>query len=148
MVEHLLSIFSSLLIYLPGESASRIRTLAKFMEKDYEKTKKIVELRLRYAARVRAVDEGIAKERRGMSKEEVEFMEAAWLSRRLEHGLFSLQTIDIILAWLVAEDEAAKKTIKEALGDKDEGLDVVRKTLEGEYLQLLQDFPVPLCCIF
>ncbi|KAI5303908.1 hypothetical protein KEM56_007067, partial [Ascosphaera pollenicola] len=106
--EHLLEIFSSLLIYLPGESPYRIRTLAKFMEKNYEKTEKIIKLRREYASRIKLVEDGIAKERRGLSQEDQEYMEAEWLSRRLDNGLFSLQIIDVILAWLVAEDEASK----------------------------------------
>ena len=43
-IEHLLGIFSALLRLLPGESAARIRTLAKFAEKDYVKLGKLAQV--------------------------------------------------------------------------------------------------------
>ena len=73
-----------------------------------------------------------------------------WLSRRLDAGLFCLQvgaltglfwillltfhsqTIDVILAWLIAEDDGARRRIQELLGDYDESLSVVKATLQGE----------------
>lgn len=39
--------------------------------------------------------------------------------------------IDVILAWLVAEDDGAKSRIKSLLADRDEGLEVIRNTLQG-----------------
>lgn len=90
-MEHLLGIFASLLRLLPGGSAARIRTLAKFMEKDYEKIDKLVKLRRDYSSRVSPVEAAIEKERKGFSKEEQEVMEVEWLSRRFDAGLFSVQ---------------------------------------------------------
>lgn len=90
-IEHLLGIFSSLLRLLPGESSSRIRTLAKFMEKDYEKIEKLVKLRREYASKVSAVDQVIDQERKPMNPDEQELMAGEWLSRRLDAGLFCLQ---------------------------------------------------------
>ncbi|KAI5290722.1 hypothetical protein KEM54_000651 [Ascosphaera aggregata] len=119
-------------VEIEHESPSRIRTLAKFMEKDYEKTEKVIKLRREYSSRLKIVEDGIAKERKGLSAEDQEYMEAEWLSRRLDNGLFSIQVIDVILAWLVAEDEAAKEKIKEILGDRDETLSVVKKTLQEQ----------------
>lgn len=89
--EHLLGIFASLLRLLPGGSAARIRTLAKFMEKDYEKIEKLIKLRCEYAARVSPVEQGIENERKTFSKEDQEIMAGEWLSRRFDAGLFSLQ---------------------------------------------------------
>jgi beta-catenin-like protein 1 len=90
-IEHFLGIFASLLRLLPGGSAPRIRTLAKFMEKDYGKIEKLVKLRREYASRVSPVEQAIAKERRTFDKEEQELMAGEWLSRRFDAGLFSLQ---------------------------------------------------------
>ncbi|OQO09613.1 hypothetical protein B0A48_05015 [Cryoendolithus antarcticus] len=114
--EHLLGIFTALLRWLPGESAARIRTLNKFTEKNCEKVAKIVELRKDFARRLSAADEEIKLERRMMDEEDWPEREAEWLSRRLEGGLFGLQTTDVILAWLVAEDKTAKKVIIDGLG--------------------------------
>lgn len=90
-MEHLLGIFASLLRLLPGGSAARIRTLAKFMEKDYEKIDKLVKLRRDYASRVSPVEAAIEQERKGFNKEDQEIMEVEWLSRRFDAGLFSVQ---------------------------------------------------------
>ena len=51
-VEHLLGIFLSMLRRLPANSGERIRTLAKFVEKDYGKLVRLLSLREGYAARL------------------------------------------------------------------------------------------------
>ncbi|KAJ5761464.1 hypothetical protein N7533_003503 [Penicillium manginii] len=140
-IEHLLGIFASLLRLLPGGSAPRIRTLAKFMEKEYEKIGKLVKLRREYAARVSPVEQAIEKERKGYSKEDQEYMAGEWLSRRLDAGLFSLQTIDVILAWLIAEDDGAKKKVLALLADRDEDLSLVRGTLQEQLEGLDEEEP-------
>jgi len=130
--EHLLGIFSSLLRLLPANSSGRIRTLAKFVEKDYEKLGKLVKLRRDYATRVAVVDKEIRNERSRLDADEREEMVDEWESRRLDAGLFCLQTIDVILAWLVAEDDGASKRIQSLLADHDESLAVVKATIQGE----------------
>lgn len=90
-IEHILGIFASLLRLLPGESASRIRALAKFMEKDYEKVVKLVKLRREYATRLTPVVQAIESEQRALPPAERDAMAAEWLSRRFDAGLFSLQ---------------------------------------------------------
>ncbi|KAI9372136.1 hypothetical protein BJX61DRAFT_534225 [Aspergillus egyptiacus] len=141
VIEHLLGIFGSLLRLLPGGSAPRIRTLAKFMEKDYEKIEKLIKLRRDYASRVSPVEQAIEKERKRFTKEEQEVMEAEWLSRRFDAGLFSLQLIDVILAWLVAEDDGAKKKIVALLSDRDEDLSLIRTTLQEQSKGLSEEDP-------
>jgi beta-catenin-like protein 1 len=103
-IEHLLGIFASLLRLLPGGSAPRIRALAKFMEKDYEKIEKLIKLRREYAARVSPVEQAIEKERKGLSQDDQDFMAGEWLSRRFDAGLFSLQVCPSFTLWfLLAE---------------------------------------------
>ncbi|KAI1408347.1 DUF1716-domain-containing protein [Hypoxylon sp. FL1857] len=130
--EHLIGIFSSMLRLLPADSAERIRTLAKFVEKDYEKTQKLVKLRREYATRLSSVDQAIRAEQSGMSAEEKEEMADEWFSRRLDAGLFCLQTLDVVLAWLVAEDGGARKTIQKLLADRDETLGVIKETIQEQ----------------
>jgi len=137
--EHLLGIFSSLLRLLPANSAGRIRTLAKFVEKDYEKLGKLVKLRRDYASRVDIVDQQIRGEQAGLEPEEKEEMADEWLSRRLDAGLFCLQSIDVILAWLVAEDDGAGKRIQSLLADRDESLAVVKATIQEQLDGLIDD---------
>ncbi|KAJ8105330.1 hypothetical protein ONZ43_g7470 [Nemania bipapillata] len=130
--EHLIGIFASMLRVLPADSAERIRLLAKFVEKDYEKAAKLVKLRRECAARMGAVDEAIRAEQARMSAEEREDMADEWFSRRLDAGLFSLQTLDVVLAWLVAEDGGARDAIRKLLADRDESLNAVRDTIQEQ----------------
>ncbi|KAK4109146.1 DUF1716-domain-containing protein [Canariomyces notabilis] len=130
--EHLLGIFSSMLRLLPAESPERIRTLAKFVEKDYEKTEKLVRTRRDYSTRMAAVDARIKEEQAGMPDQEREEMADEWFSRRLDAGLFCLQTIDVILAWLIAEDDGARKRIQALLADRDETFSILRETIQEQ----------------
>ncbi|KAB5539324.1 Catenin-beta-like protein [Coniochaeta sp. 2T2.1] len=117
--EHLLGIFNWMLRLLPANSAERIRTLAKFVEKDYEKTAKLAKLRREYLAKAEAAEHQLREEFGGKGPEG-EDEEEEWLSRRMEAGLFCLQTINVILAWLVAEDDGARKKIEALLAEHDE----------------------------
>ncbi|KAI4265676.1 MAG: hypothetical protein L6R38_009246 [Xanthoria sp. 2 TBL-2021] len=131
--EHLLGILASMLRSLPGNSAERIRLLAKFVEKDYEKIDRVMKIRREYASKVAAVDQDIQREKsRPSSAQEQGDRGDEWLSRRMDAGLYSLQTADVVLAWLVAEDEGAKKRIQGLLAERDESLDVVRATLQEQ----------------
>ncbi|KAG9850802.1 DUF1716-domain-containing protein, partial [Aureobasidium melanogenum] len=107
--EHVLGIFSALLRLLPGESSQRIRLLAKFVEKEYEKLDKLVKLRHEYAAKASVTDD-------------------------IDAGaaLYCLNTLDVILAWLVAEDAGARKRIIAGLADRDEGLETLKKSLQEQ----------------
>lgn len=128
--EHILGIFSSMLRLLPGGSAARIRTLAKFVEKDYEKCGRLLELRRGYTSRLAKVDAQISQERKTLTREEVSAVEEEWLSRRMDAGLFPLQTLNVILAWLIAEDDGARKLITSSLEKVDtKGVESIRESL-------------------
>jgi beta-catenin-like protein 1 len=140
--EHLLGIFSSLLRRLPANSSSRIRTLAKFVEKEYSKITKLVSLRRGFAERVGVAEDAIRNEQRGMSAEEKEEMVDEWYGRRLDAGLFSLQTADVVLTWLVAEDDGTARRVRELLRERDEDLAVLRGTIFGMFDSILLGFCV------
>ncbi len=131
-LEHLLGIFSGLLRLLPGQSASRIRTLAKFVEKDFEKIQKMVDLRREYTARVNNVEEAIRMEGEPLNPGERAAMADEWLSRRLDAGLFSLQTVDVILSWLIAEDGGARSRIAKLLEGRDESFENLKQSLREQ----------------
>ena len=142
--EALLNIIASMLRLLPADSDERIRLLAKFVEKDYDKVSQLSALRSEYAARVAAVDLQMDAEGRGlqhladlMDEDEKEEIETERLSRQLDAGLSTLQTVDIILAWLVAEDGGARKTIRTLLQpDCDAKFGILRKSLEDRRAEL------------
>ncbi|KAF4125962.1 beta-catenin-like protein 1 [Geosmithia morbida] len=132
LLSRLVAIFASMLRLLPATSAERIRTLAKFVEKDYEKVTKLMTLRRDYSARVKQVEQANEAEQQGASEEEADELQVELLSRRLEAGLFTLQTIDVIFAWLVAEDKGARRKIKQLLAERDETLAVFHTTLSEQ----------------
>ncbi|KAF9882438.1 duf1716 domain-containing protein [Colletotrichum karsti] len=128
--ESLFDIFRSLLRFLPANSAERIRTLAKFVEKDYEKLNRLYDCRKTYKSMLDAVDKEIEKERRKMSPEDAELSEGEWFLRRIEEGLYSVWAIDVTLAWLIAEDAGARKRIQKLLAADGQDLAAVKATLQ------------------
>ena len=139
VTEHLLGILSSMLRSLPANEAPRIRLLAKFVEKDYQVPTRLVQIRREYVSKVSKVDWEIRAEKSKLGAEEQEDRADEWLSRRLDAGLYVLQTVDVILAWLAAEDDGARNKIQELLGDRDEGLGDVKATLQGSSPAIYHD---------
>jgi beta-catenin-like protein 1 len=130
--EHILGIFASLLRSLPGNSDARFRLLAKFFEKDYSKINKLLLLRRDYTARVAAFDAQLSERERGLSKAEQDELELETIPTRLREGLYCLERVDAILAWLIAEDDGAREAIVKGLGERDEGLADVKRTLKAQ----------------
>lgn len=129
--EHIFGIVASLLHGLPSESAHRVRVLAKFVEHDCAKTRRLLELRGATARRVAGVEAHIAEERRILDAEGVEAAdeEELFYLRRLEGGAFAMQLIDYILAWLVMEDDDAAALIRTELERGGASLRAVAQTL-------------------
>lgn len=130
IAEHLVGIFGSMLRRIPSGSDERVRLLAKFVEKDYEKTEKLVKIRRECIQRIEAVDASLRDEQLRLPAGQRNTSE--WASRRTEAGEHTLRIVDIVLAWLIAEDDGAKKTIKHMFAAYDEKLDVIKKTLVEE----------------
>lgn len=61
---HILGVLSSLFTNLPSESVARTRLLAKFVENDYEKVDRLLDVRESAAARLKAVDKEIDAEKK------------------------------------------------------------------------------------
>ena len=91
--EHVLGILASLLRLLPGDSSHRIRLLGKFVEKEYEKINRLMQLRRDYASSVAAVEEEVDEERQQASVADRNDLEGGWFSRKLDAGLYSLQVM-------------------------------------------------------
>ncbi|KAJ4247149.1 hypothetical protein NW762_013288 [Fusarium torreyae] len=132
LAEHLVEIFASMLRLLPANSAERIRTLAKFVEKDYEKISKVIKFRRDYVARLSLAEQQNEAEKAVTTEDDREAAELEWLSRRIDAGLFTLQTIDVVLAWLVAEDTGAARKIRQVLAERDEKVSVIGRTLKEQ----------------
>ncbi|WVR03234.1 hypothetical protein IAU60_000225 [Kwoniella sp. DSM 27419] len=108
--EHLLGILVSLFTNLGSDTPERIRLIAKFVEGNYEKVERLLEMREAAEGKLKAVNREIQMERRVMeaNKEEItDVEESEWYLRRMDAGLSSLQNADYVLAWVCMEDDGA-----------------------------------------
>ena len=60
--EHILGIVASLFSNLPSDSAPRLRLIAKFIESDYEKLDRLLELRETATKRLQATEDDMKEE--------------------------------------------------------------------------------------
>ncbi|KAI0771620.1 Catenin-beta-like protein [Trametes elegans] len=130
---HTLGIVSSLLSNLASDSPARIRLLAKFVENSYEKPEKLLEIRDAAQGRLKVTDKEIEDEKKNMAAEGEEIepdMEDEWYLRRLEGGLFTLQTVDYILAWIAMEDDGVRAHIQKLLDRKNQSFKDIVKVLQ------------------
>mmetsp|Transcript_17914 Transcript_17914/g.46800 ORF Transcript_17914/g.46800 Transcript_17914/m.46800 type:complete len:583 (+) Transcript_17914:161-1909(+) len=107
--EHTVSIISSLLRTLRNEAHSA-RVLKKFVEADFAKLERLVELHLKYLGRLRACEAGLDDERKAMEAEGAEFDDVAendHYLKRLDAGLHTLQHVDLILGEVLFKCGAA-----------------------------------------
>nr|GAT59458.1 predicted protein [Mycena chlorophos] len=133
---HILGVISSLFSNIPSESPSRVRLLAKFVESNYEKVDKLLQIREHATNRLRAAEADIATEKKELlaTGEEVgDEEEDAWYLRRLDSGLFTLQTVDYILAWIAMEDDGIRGHLLLMLDRKSLSLKDITKTLRTFY---------------
>lgn len=116
---------------LPSDSPARIRLLAKFVENQYEKPEKLLEIRDAAQGRLKQVEKEIEAEKKvsvAITSVTIRFENAnnllqelidggeeigpeeedLFYLRRLDGGLFTLQTVDYILAWIVMEDDGVR----------------------------------------
>jgi beta-catenin-like protein 1 len=131
--EHILEIFMSLLNNLKSESVERIRLINKFVEKEYEKVARLIEIRSNVRTRLRPIEEKIQEQKRNgdsIDEEEKEEMQLSFYLDRVDSGLFSLQLIDYILAWLIMEDDGIFQHIQMIFTRTDTSLDEVIDTLK------------------
>ncbi|ROT40931.1 DUF1716-domain-containing protein [Sodiomyces alkalinus F11] len=142
-VDLLLGIFAWMLQLLPAESPERIRTQAKFVEKKYQKTVQLAATRRRFAEAVEKVEAEFRRTMEQMDESERETLagEDYSLLERIDAGLYTLQYIDIILAWLAAEDSGARGKIRELLAEQGKSLDDIKMTLQAHLDKLDPEAP-------
>jgi len=133
-LSHILGIISSLLSNLPSESPSRIRLLAKFVEEDYEKVDKLIELRDIARKRLNLTEAEVEADRQAVLASEGDEgltpdAEDAFYIRRLDGGLFTLQTVDYIMGWLIMEDDGIQTHALRMLDRRNQSLQDIIRTL-------------------
>jgi len=100
--EHICSIVASIFKYL-GEGEHQNRLLRKFVESDYAKIERLVELHSSYLTKVKAVEEGLVVEKAALLARGEEFddiVENDHYLRRLDSGLSTLQQIGLIVGFV------------------------------------------------
>ncbi|CAE6394781.1 unnamed protein product [Rhizoctonia solani] len=134
-IGHILGVISSLFANLDSDSPPRIRVLAKFVEAEYEKIDRLVELREQAENRLKITDREINAEKKELlaAGEDVTGMEDLFLLRRLDGGLFTLQTIDVLLAWVIMEDDGIKQHVEMLFGRRGKTVKDIEKVLRGYF---------------
>ncbi|KAJ3736307.1 Catenin-beta-like protein [Lentinula guzmanii] len=129
---HILGIISSLFSNLPSDSPERIRLLAKFVENNYEKVDKLLDIRENALSRLKAADAEVEGQKKALLTEGEEISEEhedSWYILRLDGGLFTLQIVDYILAWIAMEDDGIRSHLIQMLNRKNQSLKDMVQTL-------------------
>lgn len=122
--EHVCSILLSLFKNIQG--SHRERLVAKFVENDHEKVERLIELHFKYQRRVKEADKQV-KEYASMEEEE---RETELYLRRLDSGLFILQMVDCIIAYLYTSPAASVTSrIRTLLNQHGDTLKSIRQSL-------------------
>lgn len=109
---HILGILSSLFSNLASDSVPRIRLLSKFADSEYEKVDRLLEIRESVITRLRITDREIAAAKAEAAEEGEDDEDNAdmWELRRMDGGLFTLQTVDYLLGWICMEDDGVSSS--------------------------------------
>ena len=136
--EHVISILLSLIQNVQGPLKDRV--LGKFIEKDMEKSERLVELHFFYKQRSAVSDSIIFKDIRSRSEEDALSEDAVYL-KRLDGGLFVLQQIDLILIEVMYYGSAPlKDRIYKLFEQQRETIESVKEVV-GDYIQQMGDGP-------
>ena len=133
--EHVCSIIASVL--KNTQAAIRERVMGKFVENEFEKVERLLELHFKYVDRVREIDDQIRLEKRRKAaqdedpEEEEEEEEETLYLRRLDGGLFTLQLIDyIILDLCVCENRDIPARILKILSTRGSSIASIQRVVE------------------
>ncbi|CAD6887382.1 unnamed protein product [Tilletia laevis] len=141
--EHVLGIVISLFNNLASDSEPRTRLLTKFVEAEYEKVDRLIEMRESAQTRLANAQAIMEREKRDMERAGFagldEDEESVFEMRRLESGLFTLQLVDFILAWICMEDDGVGDHAKMLLDRRGKSLRDVVDVLIGYHESMGDD---------
>jgi len=134
--EHIIASITSLLTF--GQPVTQRRVLNKFCENNFEKLPRLVSLHSKYARLVAEHDEqreqAVAQLGQDFfDSDDPEVQKLQEYSERLDAGLFTLQQVDLAIAYVISKCESeAKKRLMTLMGEDGLSLQHVK--------QVLQDF--------
>ncbi|XP_068640089.1 uncharacterized protein [Aristolochia californica] len=103
--ERIISLIASLFGGI-SRGSRRERLLSKFVENEYEKIDRLMELYMRYSSRVKAEAERLDQ----LELDDLELDEEERYNRKLESGLYTLQLIAVILGHLWSAEHEGMRT--------------------------------------
>jgi len=108
------------------------------VEEDYEKVDKLIELRDAAQKHLNLTEAEVEADRQAILASEgdeglTSDAEDAFYIRRLDGGLFTLQTVDYILGWLIMEDDGIQTHALRMLDRRNQSLQDILRTLELSY---------------
>eukprot|EP00301_Raphidiophrys_heterophryoidea_P004714 c12028_g1_i1.p1 GENE.c12028_g1_i1~~c12028_g1_i1.p1 ORF type:complete len:599 (-),score=189.94 c12028_g1_i1:167-1858(-) len=130
--EHIIASITSLLTY--GQPLTQRRVLNKFCENGFEKLPRLVSLHCKYADFVAEHDtqRKEAIDQVGAGFFDSDNPELTEYSERLDAGLFTLQQIDLTIAYLITKcDSEAKKRLVATLNENGMSLEHIQTVLQG-----------------
>ena len=143
LMQNLISIFANLLRWLDLESSERIRLIGKFCEKDYDKLKNLVQIRHKVSTGIKQVEVRITQEQKELeydediTPDERLQIETDWEIQRTEAGAELLQNIDLVLAWLILdEDEKLSTKVIMLMTQSDQSSNDIKTTLQNQVDEL------------
>ncbi|CAG8532100.1 2926_t:CDS:10, partial [Racocetra fulgida] len=121
----------NVIVNLPQNSEHRLRLFGKFVESDLEKVDRLLEMRENYEFKVSTVDKEIEEEKEALEDDEIddETLDEIYL-RRLSAGLFTLQLIDLTIAWICYEEPMIKERVTILLNRTGRSIANVKTVLE------------------
>ena len=93
-----------LILIKQTKKANRARCLYKFIENNFEKIERLIELYFKYSEKMIRCDQQINKEKTKMMAEDEEFDEEQFFFKRLTNGLFTLQLIAQLIVLLCSSE--------------------------------------------
>lgn len=140
MPEHILCVILSLLRHLSSNDVQRLRVIHKFIEDDYEKVDRLIEIKQFYEEKDQAVQQLIEEDIKKMDPEDIdELVEEEFNIRRLNSGLYILQRVCLVLAVLCAENEGIAAKADLLLGRQNLDRSSIMNIIEEE-TAVLADF--------
>ncbi|CRK91872.1 CLUMA_CG005493, isoform A [Clunio marinus] len=140
--EHVCSIISSMLRNTKGSQKQRL--LSKFVENDFEKVDRLMELHLKYLEKVEKIDREIEDSKRfkkpGDNNDEDEDDQEGNYMKRLSGGLFTLQLVDYIVLEIAISPDGPKikQRLQQILNLRGSSLKVIKDVMR-EYAGNLGD---------
>ncbi|KAI9499627.1 Catenin-beta-like protein [Zychaea mexicana] len=137
--EHIMCIILSLLRNLSRNDVQRLRLVKKFIDDNFEKIDRLLEMKEFYEGKDQRVRAEIEKEKEEYDEEDIEVLKDDFYLRRLDAGLFTLQRVCLVIAALSKEDQGIRERTMMMLKRQGSDISSIFRIIEEE-TALMADF--------